>query len=97
MSQKASSTLRLSRFYFLALVILTGFMLVSYGLVQWQIQSLDDDAKIIWGAQIMEDLNKVIKTMVVVTGVKSDQIRGAKKVEERNKEIDDELGLEFIR
>lgn len=60
-------------------------------------ETLDDDAKIIWGAQIMDDLNKVIKTMVVITGVKSEQIRGKKKVEARNKEIDDELGLEFIR
>ena len=60
-------------------------------------ETLDDDAKIIWGAQIVDDLEKVIKTMVVITGVKSDQIRGKKKVEQRNKELDDELGLEFIR
>lgn len=60
-------------------------------------ETLDDDAKIIWGAQIMEDLNKVVKTMVVITGVKSDQIRGKKRIEQMNKEIDDELGLEFIK
>ncbi len=59
--------------------------------------TLEDDAKIIWGAQIMDDLNKVIKTMVVITGVKSDQIRGKKKSEARVENIDDELGLEFIR
>lgn len=59
-------------------------------------ETLDDDAKIIWGAQIMEDLNKVIKTMVVITGVKSDQIRGKKRIEKRTEEINDELGLEFI-
>jgi len=60
-------------------------------------ETLEEDAKIIWGAQITEDLNKVIKTMVVVTGVKSEQIRGMKKREQTNKEIDDELGLEFIK
>jgi len=60
-------------------------------------ETLDEDAKIIWGAQIMEDLNKVIKTMVVITGVKSDQIRGRKKVQISSENVDDELGLEFIR
>lgn len=60
-------------------------------------ETLEEDAKIIWGAQIMDDLNKVIKTMVVITGVKSDQIRGRKKREELNENIDSELGLEFIR
>ena len=59
-------------------------------------ETLDEDAKIIWGAQIVEDLEKVIKTMVVITGVKSEQIRGKKKVEQEKKELDDELGLEFI-
>ncbi len=60
-------------------------------------ETLDEDAKIIWGAQIVEDLNKVIKTMVVITGVKSDQIRGRKRIEQANAKLDDELGLEFIR
>lgn len=60
-------------------------------------ETLDEEAKIIWGAQIMDDLEKVIKTMVVITGVKSDQIRGKKRVEEKNKHVDEELGLEFIK
>jgi cell division protein FtsZ len=65
-------------------------------------ETLEEDAKIIWGAQIMEDLNKVIKTMVVITGVKSDQIRGREKSKtNRNssgkENVDEELGLEFIR
>ena len=59
-------------------------------------ETLDDDAKIIWGAQVMEDLNKVIKTMVVITGVKSDQIRGKKRLEDEKRKVDNELGLEFI-
>ncbi|MFP4402002.1 MAG: cell division protein FtsZ [Candidatus Nanoarchaeia archaeon] len=60
-------------------------------------ETLDEDAKIIWGAQIQDDLEKVIKTMVVITGVKSEQIRGKKKAEQERKELDNELGLEFIR
>lgn len=61
-------------------------------------ETLDEDAKIIWGAQIMEDLEKVIKTMVVITGVKSDQIRGRKRIEKiGDSDVDDELGLEFIK
>ena len=60
-------------------------------------ETLDEDAKIIWGAQIMEDLNKVVKTMVVITGVKSDQIRGRKRIEKELENVDEELGLEFIR
>jgi len=60
-------------------------------------ETLEDDAKIIWGAQIMDDLNKVVKTMVVITGVKSDQIRGKKKAQKLNEEsVDEELGLQFI-
>jgi cell division protein FtsZ len=60
-------------------------------------ETLEEDAKIIWGAQIMDDLNKIIKTMVVITGVKSDQIRGRKKASENIKDnVDEELGLEFI-
>jgi len=58
---------------------------------------LDEDAKMIWGAQVMDDLNKVIKTMVIVTGVKSDQIKGRSKAEKRAEGLDAELGLEFIK
>jgi cell division protein FtsZ len=60
-------------------------------------ETLAEDAKIIWGAQIMDDLNKVVKTMVVITGVKSEQIRGRKRVEDMNAQLDEDLGLEFIR
>jgi len=57
---------------------------------------LGEDAKMIWGAQIMEDLNKVIKTMVVITGVQSEQIRGRSKIDKQKSKLDAELGLEFI-
>jgi len=59
---------------------------------------LDEDAKIIWGAQIMEDLENTIRTMLIVTGVKSPQIFGSigHKKKEEKKEIEQELGIEFI-
>jgi cell division protein FtsZ len=59
---------------------------------------LDPDARIIWGAQISEDLNKIVRTMLIVTGVKSAQILGrTHKAEEKSrKEIEHELGIEFV-
>jgi len=40
-------------------------------------EKLDEDARIIWGAQISKDLEKTIRTMLIVTGVKSPQILGS--------------------
>lgn len=59
---------------------------------------LDEDARVIWGAQISEDLANVIRTMLIVTGVKSSQILGSgKKMNlKEKKEIEEELGIEFI-
>lgn len=60
-------------------------------------EKLSDDARIIWGAQISEDLPNTIRTMLIVTGVKSSQIftkSGSRGV--RKKEIESELGIEFV-
>jgi cell division protein FtsZ len=61
-------------------------------------ERLDDDAKIIWGAQIYKDLDKTIRTMLVITGVKSGQIFGPeRKISDKKKaEISNELGIEFV-
>ncbi len=59
-------------------------------------QKLDQDAKVIWGAQIYEDLARTVRAMLIVTGVKSSQIRGAKKIAEAKKEMEHELGIEFV-
>ncbi|MBS3117305.1 cell division protein FtsZ, partial [Candidatus Woesearchaeota archaeon] len=32
-------------------------------------EKLSDDARIIWGAQISEDLHRTIRAMLIVTGV----------------------------
>ncbi|MBW2967023.1 cell division protein FtsZ [Candidatus Woesearchaeota archaeon] len=59
---------------------------------------LDPDAKVIWGAQISEDLENTIRTLLIVTGVRSTQIFGPeRKVQDRKKkEMEEELGIEFI-
>ena len=59
---------------------------------------LSPDAKMIWGAQISEDMEKAIRVLLIVTGVKSYQILGQTDTLEERKhhEIEDELGIEFI-
>lgn len=61
-------------------------------------ERLDPEAKIIWGAQISEDLQNVIRTMLIITGVRSTQIFGPERKiqDEKRKEIETELGIEFI-
>jgi cell division protein FtsZ len=61
-------------------------------------ERLDPDARIIWGAQISEDLDKTIRVMLIVTGVKSSQILGPeKKFKTKAKsEIENDLGIEFV-
>ncbi|MBS1266216.1 MAG: Cell division protein FtsZ 1 [Candidatus Woesearchaeota archaeon] len=59
---------------------------------------LSDQAHIIWGAQIYEDLANTIRTMLIITGVQSPQILGpgSNISDSRNKEIENELGIEFV-
>jgi cell division protein FtsZ len=61
-------------------------------------QKLSEDARIIWGAQIYEDLGNTLKCMLIVTGVKSPQIFGFEhKIADANKkDIENELGIEFV-
>jgi cell division protein FtsZ len=63
-------------------------------------QKINEDAKLIWGAQISEDMEKTLRAMVIITGVKSAQITGrepAKAAKDRKqREIEEELGIEFL-
>jgi len=61
-------------------------------------ERLSENARIIWGAQIYKDLEKTIRTMLIVTGVKSSQIFGGdvKVTSKKRKEIERELGIDFI-
>ncbi|MFH1399321.1 MAG: cell division protein FtsZ [Candidatus Woesearchaeota archaeon] len=63
-------------------------------------ESLDDDANVIWGARVQEDMKGKLTVMTIITGVKSPWILG--KVQERHispqvQEISDELGIEIVR
>jgi cell division protein FtsZ len=66
--------------------------------VQIVADELDPDANIIWGTQIQEDLENVIRTTIVVAGVKSPHIFGMpgekEFVEERQRESVPESSLE---
>lgn len=59
---------------------------------------LNPEAKLIWGAQISDDMDKSIRVLLVVTGVKSSQILGnGDTIDEiRHKEIEEELGIDFF-
>ena len=58
---------------------------------------LDEDARVIWGAQISEDLGKNLRVLLIVTGVKSPQISGSRKEKTpEESKIDNELGIEFV-
>jgi cell division protein FtsZ len=64
---------------------------------------LDEDARMIWGAQISEDLQGTIRTLIIITGVKSSQILGKRFKGEfggsesgEKREIENELGIEFV-
>jgi cell division protein FtsZ len=59
---------------------------------------LSPDSKMIWGAQISPEMEKSIRVMIIVTGVKSSQIIGGELPIEIKKqvEMEDELGIEFL-
>ncbi|MEM2956056.1 MAG: cell division protein FtsZ [Candidatus Pacearchaeota archaeon] len=61
-------------------------------------QKLSPDAKLIWGAQISEDMEKTLRVMLIVTGVKSPQILGPGESTKNKKtrELSEELGIEFV-
>lgn len=61
-------------------------------------EQLDPSAKVIWGAQVREELEDTLRAMIIVTSVSSPQIFGPKQThrEEYTKEIEKELGIEFV-
>jgi cell division protein FtsZ len=59
---------------------------------------LNPEAKIIWGAQIIKELGDTIRSMLIVTGVKSSQIYGPEQTytTAKQKEIEKVLGIDFV-
>jgi cell division protein FtsZ len=67
--------------------------------VQTVSERISEDARVIWGAQISEDLGNNVRVLLILTGVKSTQILGPPAKQERGKrkkEIETELGIEFL-
>lgn len=62
-------------------------------------ERLHPKAKIIWGAQIYKDLEKTIRTMLIVTGVNSEQIfgEGNQLFEQRQDAMANELGIDMMK
>ena len=61
-------------------------------------ERLDSEARVIWGAQVSEDLKGTLRVLLIITGVKSSQIFGSRKtITQANKDdMSDDLGIEFI-
>lgn len=70
----------------------------SRKIVETVSRKLHPKAKIIWGAQIYKDLEKTIRTMLIITGVKSEQIfgEGNSYFANQQKAFGNELGIDFV-
>ena len=66
-------------------------------IVQTVGEKLSEDARLIWGAQMSEDMGKSIRVMLIITGVHSSQILGPGEsvTDKEQREIEEELGIEF--
>ena len=63
-------------------------------------EKLSSDAKMIWGAQISPEMEKSIRVMIIITGVKSSQIIGGDTELpadlKKQVEIGEDLGIDFL-
>ncbi|MBN2566517.1 cell division protein FtsZ [Candidatus Woesearchaeota archaeon] len=62
-------------------------------------ESLDEDANVIWGARVTDNMKGKLTVMTIITGVKSPWILGKEVAAERQQEVEelnDELGIEII-
>lgn len=62
-------------------------------------ESLDDDANVIWGARVSDDMKGKLTVMTIITGVKSPWILGkvdSRKSVDRASALSKELGLELV-
>ncbi|MEM3373930.1 MAG: cell division protein FtsZ [Candidatus Woesearchaeota archaeon] len=60
-------------------------------------ESLDEDANVIWGARVLDDMKGKVTVMTIVTGVKSPWILGKNDKTQKVKEFSDDLGIEIIK
>ena len=63
-------------------------------------EALDDDATVIWGARISDDMKGKIRVMTIITGVTSPYVLGKVDARQRDKaqrRFGEELGIEMVR
>lgn len=63
-------------------------------------ESMDQDANVIWGARVSDEMKGKLTVMTIVTGVKSPWILGKidhKKPSRESVQLSDELGIEIVR
>ncbi|MBC8501082.1 MAG: cell division protein FtsZ [Nanoarchaeota archaeon] len=63
-------------------------------------ESMDDDANVIWGARVLEQMKGKLTVMTIITGVKSPWILGKltqKQTEAQQQAMSEELGIEIVR
>ncbi|MCF7865975.1 cell division protein FtsZ [Candidatus Woesearchaeota archaeon] len=63
-------------------------------------ESMDEDANVIWGARVTDDMKGKLTVMTIITGVKSPWILGkqsAKQAESARAKLSSELGIEIVR
>ncbi len=62
-------------------------------------ESLDEDANVIWGARVSDDMKGKLMVMTIITGVKSSAILGKSTPDRHStvsRQVSDELGIEII-
>ena len=63
-------------------------------------ESLDQDANVIWGARITDEMNGKVRVMTIVTGVNSPYILGKvdrSKMSAEAMKVNNELGIDIVR
>jgi cell division protein FtsZ len=63
-------------------------------------ESLDEDANVIWGARVLEEMKGKLTVMTIVTGVKSPWILGKTDKAHANRrrmEVSEDLGIEIVK
>ncbi|MFH1649620.1 MAG: cell division protein FtsZ [Candidatus Woesearchaeota archaeon] len=63
-------------------------------------ESMDDDANVIWGARVSEEMKGKLTVMTIITGVKSPWILGKQSSKQKameSRRLSDELGIEIVR
>ncbi len=62
-------------------------------------ESMDNDANVIWGARVSDDMKGKLTVMTIITGVQSPWILGAQSSKEKEasrQHVSDELGIELL-